>query len=767
MTTFKRFFFLVCVVWFCIPHLALAQQKEGLTQYVDPFIGTGAVENSLSGSTFPGATLPFGFVQLSPDTRHKINLPTSGYDYNDNTIVGFSHTHLSGTGVSDLFDVLLMPTVGKTLTVVGDAKIARSGYRSKFSHERESAKPGYYQVQLADYNINAELTSTLHCGLHQYTFPPTDSAHVIIDLSHSIANRAIYPYANLASEIKVINSKTIEGYRMVTGWAKLRKVYFRIEFSEPMISYTLKDRKATPRNNILVPGENGYVAAIDFSTKTKNKLLVKVGLSPVSIENARQNLIAELPDWGFDKVVASADEAWEKELNKIKIDGTVDQKKIFYTGLYHAFVQPNLMSDSNGDYQSPDFSLKNTNGTKQYSTFSLWDTHRAVHPLYTLVQQERTADFINSMIGQYNEMGFLPIWQLWGDENYCMIANHAIPVLVDAGLKGIKNIDINKAYEAVKGSVNRDHLFSSFSLLEKYNYMPYDLQWQSVSMTLEMAYDDWCVAQLAKSLGKEDDYQYFIKRSGYYKNVFDQQSGFFRAKAADGQWINPFDPLHYSGNGKEAYTEANAWQYLWSVQHDVDGLVQLLGGEKKFAEKLDQFFSIPNTSVKVNFNASGFIGQYAHGNEPSHHVAYLYNYAGQPWKAQFYIAKILRTLYNTSSSGYAGNEDCGQMSAWYIFSAMGFYPVNPANGVYVLGSPLLKEANIEISKTKTFKVRAKNASAENIYIQSVKLNGKTYDKSYITQSVITDGGLLEFDMGAKPNTKWATSQQSTPIAWGY
>jgi predicted alpha-1,2-mannosidase len=731
--------------------LSLSAQK--LCSFVNPFIGTGAVDNnSLAGSNFPGPTTPFGFVQLSPDTEDKPDNPASGYDYNSHTIVGFSHTHLSGTGVADLFDVLLMPATGEIRSVAGDAKKAGSGFRSSYSHQDESARPGYYQVKLKDYNINAE----------RYTFPSNTKGHVMIDLDHSLdKGRSYWSCKIIGAEIRIVDNKTIEGYRILTGWAKLRKVYFHAEFSQPIVSSVLFSGKRSNENTSIINGTN-IKAALNFDTKSKSELLVKVALSPVSIENARGNMKAELSGWDFDGVVKQTSDKWEKELGKMSIEGTPVQKEIFYTGLYHAFTQPNNMADVNGDYQASDMSIKNASDKKHYSTFSLWDTFRAAHPLYTLTQPERTADFINSMMRQYDTYGYLPIWQLWGDENYCMIGNHAIPVIVDATLKGIKGIDPEKAYAAVRASSTLNHPGSPFSDWEKYQYIPEDIQSQSVSITLEMAYDDWCVAQLAKKLGKTADYQHFMSRSAFYKNLYDSKSGFFRAKDKDGEWLSPFNPLKYGGNGGNPYTEGNAWQYFWYVPQNVPDLMTLVGGNKAFTAKLDQFFTLKDLPGEVNGNASGFIGQYAHGNEPSHHVAYLYDYAGQPWKTQYYVAKILNELYNNSSSGYSGNEDCGQMSAWYIFSAMGFYPVNPASGVYMLGSPILKQAKLKMSNGKIFEVATQNASKENVYIQSVKLNGKTYDKTFIIQSDLTKGGKLEFIMGKKPNYSWGVQKNSIP-----
>jgi predicted alpha-1,2-mannosidase len=734
---------------------AQVKPSKGYVQYVNPFIGTGAVDkNSLSGSNFPGPTLPFGFLQLSPDTRETPEEPASGYDYNDKTICGFSHTHLSGTGVADLFDVLVLPTTGAV----------KNENRSAFSHDEESAKPGYYQVMLKDYGINVELTATSHVGLHRYTFPESKDAHIIFDLNHSLDKRRDYWSCKiLDAQIRIVDHKTIEGYRVLTGWASLRKVYFRAEFSRPFSTNTLMGDNRQYPNLSIINGTN-LKAILNFNTTAQEQVLVKVGLSPVSIANAGLNMRTELPGWDFEDIQLQAVQKWEKELEKIKIEGTSLQKEIFYTGMYHAFIQPNNMADVNGDYMATDFSIKNAADKTHYSTFSLWDTYRAAHPLYTLTQPKRTGGMINSMIRQYDTYGYLPIWQLWGEENYCMIGNHAIPVIVDAALKGLKGFDLEKAYQAVKGSSVNDHQASPFTIWEKYGYIPEDIQSQSVSITLEMAYDDWCVAQFAKKMGKMDDYNHFLKRSEFYKNLYNPKTGFFQGKNADGKWLEPFNPVSYGGNGGNPFTEGNGWQYFWYVPHNVNGLIDLVGGKQAFNAKLDQFFTLKNLPSEVNGNASGFIGQYAHGNEPSHHIAYLYDYAGTPWKTQFYVAKILNELYNNSSSGYSGNEDCGQMSAWYIFSAMGFYPVNPANGIYAIGSPILSKATLDMENGKTFTVTAKNVSKSNVYIQSVKLNGKTYHKTYITQNDITAGIKLEFTMGPKPNKSWGIRPGDQPPA---
>ena len=750
---------LLCGVSFVVN----AQNRQSkATLSVDPFIGTGAVNgSSLSGNNFPGATVPFGMVQLSPDTKGAPDWSAAcGYDYNDNTIAGFSHTHLSGTGVPELFDILVMPTTGEFKTRAGEASNPESGYRSRFSHDKETAHPGYYQVELLDYGINAELTTLEHTGFHRYSFPKNSESHVVFDLDHSL-KKPDWGCHVVNAQLKVIDKYTLDGFRVITGWAKLRKVYFHAEFSKPIVKSRLVDGGSVYEDRTVVNGTD-LRAVLDFSTDNTEPLLMKIGISAVSEQNAKMNMQSEIPDWNFDQVVAEADQKWENELSKIEVEGTDEQKEIFYTSLYHAFIQPNNLADVNGDYMATDYSTQHAKNGTHYSTFSLWDSYRAANPLYTLVQQDRTAGFVASLVRQYDTYGYLPIWQLWGQENYCMIGNHSIPVIVDAALKGIAGMDLNKAYEAVKNSSLTSHLNSPFDIWDKYQYMPEDLQSQSVSITLEMAYDDWCVAQLAKKLGKDADYNYFMKRSQYFRNIFDPESGFFRAKDSDGKWLSPFDPFQYGANGGNPFTEGNAWQYFWYVPQDIPGLIELTGGNKKFVKKLDEFFSTEGSSHQVNNNASGFIGQYAHGNEPSHHVTYLYDFVGQPWKTQYYTSKVIRELYTTTSSGYAGNEDCGQMSSWYVFSALGFYPVNPTSGIYMIGSPAFEKSVLHTSANKSFTVVCKNQSTENIYIQSARLNGEKFNRTYLTHQEIIGGGILEFIMGNKPNKHWGVKPGSIP-----
>jgi len=732
--------------------------------YVNTFIGTGSIDSlSLSGSTFPGAVVPFGFVQLSPDTDDSPTDPCSGYDYADNKIVGFSHTHLSGTGVADLFDFLFMPFRGEPKWNPNNEN-EKMGYSSEFDHKNETASPGYYSVFLEDPKIKVELSATEHCGMHQYTSENAESFSLMIDLNHSLDKKRPYWSCQIIdAQIRIIDDHTIEGYRSITGWANLRKVYFRAEFSKPFSKSTIKAGSRIYTNEKIANNKD-LKLILSFDEDNKEPLTSRVGLSSVSYEGAANNLKAEIQDFDFDKVKNNAKNQWNKELSVIDIDGTEEQKVIFYTSLYHTFIHPNNIADVNGDYMDSNGELKNAPDKKHYSTFSLWDTYRAAHPLFTLTQEKRTAGFINSMIRQYVDYGYLPIWQLWGQETYCMIGNHAIPIIVDAFHKNIPNIDYDLAYEAIKESSTTSHQNSGFNTLDEYHYFPENIVSQSVSIGLEVAYDDWCVAQMAKEMGHEEDYNYFYKRSNYYQNLFDPSIGFFRAKDDKGEWIEPFSPLKYGGNGGYSFTEGNAWQYLWYVPQDINTFKQMFGGEKQFTAKLDEFFTLDAEAGDVNGNASGFIGQYAHGNEPSHHIAYLYDYTSTPWKSQYYTDKIINELYSATPSGYSGNEDCGQMSAWYIFSAMGFYPVNPANNVYSFGSPQLKNVKINLANGNTFEVVTSNQGKENIYIQNIVFNGKKYKKNFITHQDIVSGGKIQFEMGSKPNKDMANYEKPPMIS---
>lgn len=700
------------------------------TRYVNPFIGTGAVENSLSGNCYPGATVPFGMVQLSPDTQEAPDWDkASGYDYNDTHTCGFSHTRLSGTGACDLIDLLLMPTTTDEVW-------------SAVDHSKEAARPGYYSLRLSS-GILAELTATTRAGIHRYIYPDGSRQRLYIDLDHS-APKTSWNRRIIQSQLRIVAPNAIEGYRIITGWAKLRRVYFRIKLSRPIASCSLIDGS---RDYGLVPVVNGTAlkAWLDFDPKGGNELTVKVALSTTSIENARLNMQREAASWSFDGYAAQADKAWDDVLGRIEAEGNRQDMEKFYTALYHTMIQPNTISDADGSYTATDYSTRRMpEGRTYYTTFSLWDTFRAAHPLYTIIAPERNADFVNSMLTHFDSYGYLPIWSLWGQDNYCMIGNHAIPVVVDAVMKGTPGIDPERALNACVASATTSHPGSPFDVWEKYGYMPEDLQSQSVSITLEQAYDDWCVAQLAKKLGHDDIYERFTRRARYFRNLYNADNGFFQGRTSDGKWLEPFDPLRYGANGGNPYTEGNAWQYSWYVPHDIEGLIELMGGKRKFVERLDRFFTLTEQSGRKNDNASGFIGQYVHGNEPSHHVAYLYGYAGEPRKTQYYVHKICTELYNTSSSGYAGNDDCGEMSAWLVFSAMGFYPVNPASGEYALGTPMMDKVTVHLAGGRTFTVNAHRKDSTSFYVKSVRLDGKKYDLNTISHKAITDGGTLDF-----------------------
>lgn len=747
----------IVILFLLFSTVLYAAGDKRAVDYVNPLIGTGAIDNmALLGNTYPGATAPFGLVQLSPDTRDKPDWDcASGYNYNDKVIYGFSHTHLNGTGAAELFDLLFMPVTEEANITRESLGSSDKGWESEFSHSGERAAAGYYSVLLGRYNIESEFTATKRCGVHRYSYPEGRQKKVVIDFDHS-RHKGSWGTRVLNAQIRQIDSHTVAGYRVITGWAKLRKVYFYVRFSEPIVGNLMSSDNRVYSDSKVANGER-VKAVFDFGG-VSDVVVAKVGLSATGIEGAKMNMEAECGNHSFDQIVENTQNDWQTELSKIEIEGTEEQKAIFYTALYHASIQPNIISDVDGAYIDADYTKKKLNkGEEHYTTFSLWDTFRAAHPLYTILQPERTTHFVNSMLRHYNSYGYLPIWQLWGQDNYCMIGNHAIPVIVDAILKGAEGIDIEKAYEAVKNSSTTPHLNSPFDVWEEYGYMPEDIQTQSVSITLELAFDDWCVAQLAKKLGKEKDYAHFMERSEYYQNLFHPETKFFQSKNSKREWIEPFDALKYGANGGYPFTEGNAWQYFWFVPHQVEKLVELVGGKDEFERKLDTFFTLEERSGEFNDNISGLIGQYAHGNEPSHHVIYLYNYTNSPWKTQKYAQKVMTELYSNDSAGYPGNEDCGQMSAWYIFSSLGFYPVNPASGVYEIGSPVADGATIDLGNGVEFRVEVERKSAKDIYVQSVKLNSKKHNKPYISHSDIVEGGELVFVMGSKPS-KWGSKR---------
>ena len=726
-------------------------QSSNFTRYVNPMIGTGA-----HGHTFPGAATPFGMVQLSPDTYNEGWDWCSGYHISDSSIMGFTHTHLSGTGRGDFLDILLMPATGEVKLEPGSRENPDEGYRSRFKHENEKTSPGYYQVMLDDYGIKVELTATPRVGFHRYNFSEADQKHVIIDLEHTYQ----YPEKILHSFLRIENDSTVTGLKNSSGWSEDQHVYFAARFSKPVKSYGISKDGQIKEGSDYEEGKE-IKAYLSFGQET-DELLVKVGISPVSVEGALNNLNAEAPHWDFDQVKMVAENAWEKELSRIRIE-TDDQRKkeIFYTGLYHSMLFPSLYMDADGKYRGLDKKIHTAEGFNKYTVFSLWDTFRATHPLFTILKPSHVSDLIRSMLSHYDEFGLLPEWSLASTETYTMIGYHAVPVIVDAYFKGIRDYDIDKAYEAIVTSALQEQ--HGVDLFHQYNYIPADLENKSVSKALEYAYDDWCVARIAGALGKTDDQEKFTAFSMGYKNHFDPSTGFMRGKNKDGSWVTPFDPT-YSSHRKSEYVEGNAWQYSWFVPHDVQGLIDLFGGKEHFVAKLDSLFNLSSeiAGTDVSMDISGLIGQYAHGNEPSHHVAYLYNYAGAPWKSQERLHQIMTELYDNTPEGLSGNEDCGQMSSWYVLSSMGIYPVNPADGNYVLGTPMFDEAEIHLEDGNVFIIKAENLSDENFYVQSVELNGEQYSKTYLPHNTMAKGGTLVFKMGPEPNAEYGADPNDYP-----
>ncbi|MEP6635149.1 MAG: GH92 family glycosyl hydrolase [Acidobacteriota bacterium] len=741
--------------------LQLASQtnnQRDLTRYVDPFIGTGG-----HGHTFPGATLPFGMVQLSPDTRLSGWDGCSGYHYSDHIIYGFSHTHLSGTGIPDYGDVLLMPTVGEVsfgaITATPQTGPDK-GYASSFSHQNETASPGYYAVKLDDDDILVELTATQRVGLHRYSFPRTERANIILDLAHR--DKVLDSY------LRVVDSTHIEGFRRSESWAKDQIVYFVAEFSRPFLQSDIVIDQA-PAGLSEARGTN-IKASFRFSTLDGVPVLTKVALSTVSIEGARKNLAAEIDHWDFNRVKVDADRVWNTELRKVETNGgTAAQLKSFYTALYHTMIAPNLSMDVDGKYRGRDFKTHTARGFDNFTVFSLWDTFRAAHPLYTIIDQKRTVDFIKTFLAQYEQGGRLPVWELAANETDTMIGYHAVSVIADAAAKdvaGFDPADRERAFAAMKDSAELKH-FGLDSYMRQ-GYIGMEDERESVSRTLEYAYDDWCIAEMARMLGHTADYERYIRRAQSYKNVFDPESGFMRPRK-NGGWLAPFDPREVNSN----FTEANSWQYTFFVPQDLSGLMQLMGGREQFARKLDTLFIADSkTTGREQADITGLIGQYAHGNEPSHHMAYLYDYANQPWKTQVRVRQIVDDFYKPEPDGLIGNEDCGQMSAWYVLSAAGFYPVTPGSPIYAIGSPLFPEMRFNLESGKAFVIKARSVSDRNVYIQSAALNGRSFNRSYLSHLEIIAGGELIFEMGPRPNLQWGgkevpvsriTGQQIIPV----
>jgi predicted alpha-1,2-mannosidase len=729
---------------------AFGQQQpvKSLTRLVDPFIGSG-----FHGHVFVGANVPFGAVQLGPTNISKGWDWCSGYHISDSTIVGFQHTHLSGTGIGDLGDISFMPTTGPVKVTKGTQEDLESGYVSKFSHKQETVHPGFYAVKLLRYNIDVRLTATQRVGFHEYTFPKSSRSNVIIDLQEGVADVAVKTF------IQQINKTTIAGYRYSKGWAKDQRIYFAAVFSKPIAKFSVYDSLLLKPGNLLLSKD--VKGVVTFKTEDNEKILIKVGISPVSTENALANIAAELPAWDFDKTVAAADALWNKELDKVELVTADDvKKKIFYTALYHTMIAPSTFNDHDGSYRGVDKKVYPKSNFTNLTTFSLWDTYRAANPLYTILQPERVDDMVNSMLAIYQQQGKLPIWHLMGNETNTMVGYSAVPVVVDAFLKGFKGFDANLAYEAVKTTAMRDD--KGLNFVKSQGFIPAESTVESVAMGLEYSIDDYSIAQMAKKLGRNADYEYFAKRGQNYKNYFDQETKFMRGRISRAEWRKPFSPF-VSRHEKDDYTEGNAWQYTWLVPQDVEGLIGLLGGERAFQNKLDSLFVVEgDMGDEASNDITGLIGQYAHGNEPSHHITYLYSYIGQPWKTADKVRFIMDKFYTDKVDGIIGNEDVGQMSAWYLFSSLGFYPVNPANGSYVFGSPIFDEVSLKLPAGKSIHIIARNNSDKNIYIQKVMLNGKAYTKSYIKHSDLVKGGELIFFMGEKPNLDWGKAPADRP-----
>lgn len=756
-----RILFLVAL---CCCSATYAQHKS-LIQYVNPIVGTHRM-----GHTYPGATVPFGAVQLSPDTDtlpYEVNATynkdvykyCAGYQYSDKTIVGFSHTHFSGTGHSDLGDFLVIPTTGKLLLNPGTATTPESGYRSPFSHATEIAQPNYYSVMLDKYNIKAELTTTTRVGIHQYTFPATDSAHIILDMMHGIYN---YADKNVWSFLRVENDTLVTGYRQTNGWGRTRTVYFAMAFSKPIASYGYENnskkqvyrgfwRKFDELHNFPEIAGTQIKAYFNFRTTANEQIKIKFAISPVSTRNAVLNMTTEVPHWSFEKIKQQGQDEWEKELAKTEIQGDTETMKNFYTAIYHTLINPTIYMDVNGEYKGLDQNIHTATGFTNYTTFSLWDTYRALHPLYNLLQPRRNADMVSSMLAHYDQSAhkMLPVWSNSANENWCMIGYHSVSVIADAVVKGTYYADAQKALDACIATANHKN-YDGIAHYLQLGYVPEDKNRASVSKTLEYAYDDWCIAQLAQKIGRTDIYNEYMKRANNYQNVYDASTGFMRPRMSDGSFKKDFDVLNTDEAG---YIEGNAWNYSLYVPHQPAAMIALMGGKKQFAAHLDSLFSmqLPDSyfANTEDISRDGIIGNYVHGNEPAHHVAYLYNYTNEPNKTQERVRMILNKMYHPTPGGLGGNDDCGQMSAWYIFSSLGFYPMAPGSDRYELGSPAIQSAKLNLENGKTLTISTKNQSKKNVYVRSVTLNGTKLNQTYITHNDLMNGGTLVFEMSAK------------------
>jgi predicted alpha-1,2-mannosidase len=758
---------LVCVSVMVAVSLNVWSQQKNFTQYVNPLIGTQKM-----GHTYPGATVPFGSVQLSPDTdtiplytNGKYNPDVykycAGYNYDDNTIVGFSHTHFSGTGHSDLGDFLIMPTVGPLQLNPGTKDVPQHGFRSRFSHSTEVVKPDYYKVRLDDNNIIAELTTTTRVGFHQYSFPKSDSAHIILDLMHGIYN---YDDKNVWTFLRVENDTLVTGYRQTSGWARTRTVYFAMTFSKPFTSYGNKNFKRRQYNGFWrfdqshdfpeIAGEQ-IRAYFNFKTYEGEKIKIKFALSPVSTANALENLRSETPGWDFNTIYKKGNDVWNKELGKVDVQMLDKDEMIsFYTALYHSFLSPTVYMDMNGEYKGLDQNVHKAKSFTNYTTFSLWDTYRALLPLFNIIQPKRNGDMINSMLAHFGQSAehMLPVWSHYANENWCMSGYHSVAVIADAIVKGNIAFDANRALDACVQTARND-FYDGLNYYRKMGYVPEDKKpGTSVSTTLEFAYDDWAIAQAARKLNRMDIYKEFSSRSNNWNNVYDPTIGFMRPRMSDGTFRKNFDVLSTNNQG---FIEGNAWNYSLYVPQDPRGLIAAMGGDKHFLPHLDSLFTmqLPDKFFEEteDITREGIIGNYVHGNEPSHHVGYLYNFTSEPWKTQERVRMILKKQYGVSPDGLGGNDDCGQMSAWYVFSSLGFYPFAPGSDQYQLGSPSVLHAIIQLANGKQFKIETQNQSDQNVYVTRITLNGKNLDRHYLTHKEIMNGGTLTFYMSNTPD----------------
>jgi predicted alpha-1,2-mannosidase len=725
------------IIIFCL--YSCTKDKQGLSpvDYVDPFIGSGG-----HGHVFVGASVPFGAVQVGPDNIYKGWDWCSGYHYSDSLIIGFSQLHLSGTGIGDLGDILIMPYTGEVKLEKGRQEFPHNGYLSKFNREYETVKPGYYSVKM-DNGVKVELAATERVGFHKYYFPDNnEKAHIIIDLKEGINNEST------AAQLKQVDDYTLLGHRFSTGWAKHRETYFAIRSSVPIEEFHLfEDTSPIDETN---HNSRNVKGLLSFNSMPE-MVALKIGISPVSSQNALDNIDNEIPDWDFDKVVLSARDKWNNELSKIVIETKDEAKKrIFYTAAFHAYIHPSLFNDYNGDYRGTDNKIYHNPGFDNYSVLSTWDTYRAAHPLFILTHPARVSDFVNTMLSIYDHQGYLPIWHLNGYETKTMVGISSLQIVAEAFLKGIQDFDVARAYQAVKSTSVAD-IGEGLEYQRDLLPIPYNVGIRrTVAQAMELSVSDASIAIMARAMGEEDDFEYYSKRAKNYQHYYDRESGFFRGIKSDGTWNPVFDPLSSVKEIAIDLAEGNAWQYLWTAPQDVYGLMELLGGEARFVERLDDFFSIESEG-EVRIDLTGLIGQYAHGNEPSHHIAYLYAFAGQQWKTAEKVHYIMNQFYKDTPDGIIGNEDAGQMSAWYMLSSMGFYPVFPASGKYVFGTPLFEKLTLRLGGNKRFTVKAMHLNDENFYIQSVQLNGKPYTKSYIMHKDIIAGGELVFKMGDTPS----------------